>query len=1115
MAEFKQIEEKLHQFTRKYYTSELIKGSILFFSFGLLYLLFTLFLEYFLWLKPYARTILFWLFLLVELFLLIRFIFVPIFKLVGLRKGISFEECSKIIGNHFPQVQDKLLNILQLQKSLEKSDLLIASINQKSQELVPVPFVKAVDFKKNKKYLKYIIIPILIFIINSLSGNNGKLTQSLQRVVNHNITYNPPAPFNFILKNTDLKVIQGKSISILFETNGKVLPKEAYIHFNNEKYLLENNDLGSFSYLFSDVQQPINFYIEANGIQSQNYTVDVVKTPTINNISLELNYPKYLNKKNEVIENSGNISVPEGTVITWQVTTNQTESLSFLNNDKRKYFDIVTNNVFKYSQKIYNSLDYQISSSNNNLKDFENLNFSIDVIKDEFPTISVSSNFDETKRGTSEFAGQISDDYGLNKLEIIYYDDNNSENKHSINLDISKENIQTFFYQFPDGLNLIEGINYEFFFQISDNDAVNGFKKSKSKVFNFKKRSREEVEEELLKEQKNAINNIESTVKEQKKQQKYLDEVKKDLQTKKNISWNDKNKIENFVKRQQDYNQMMNKQSEKLQDNLEEINDENEALKNKKEELKKRIEELKKNERQKKLLDEIEKMAEKLNKEDLVKKAKELSEQNKQQERSLERILELTKRFYVEQKTMQIANKIQNLSEKQKELINKTENSLENQKQINQNFKAIKKEIKDLNKDNEKLKEPLGLPDLDEEQNNIDKDLEKSEENLSKDNKASAKKNQKNASQKMKNMSSKIQQSMLKMEAESIEENIDDLRKILENLLNFSFKQELLMHKFEDISTTHPDFGNDLKKQNDLKVYFEHIDDSLYVLSMRVPKISSKIKEDLSSTHYNLDQSLDNFSENYFDHGISNQRYVMNSVNSLSDYLSNILNNMQNSMSLKRGDKNKNNSKEFSLPDLIKKQNKISDDLKKGSQKGNKPDDKEGGEKEGNKGKNSTNGNSGSNGKNGKEGNSDIPSSEELDSEIYKIYKQQSILRQELQNQIENNSGINPDFKNVLKSMEELENDILEKGFNTEVLNNIEKLNYQLLKLENANLEQGEDKNRNSKVSLDVQKKRNIKAIEFKKQFYNQTEILNRQSLPLQQNYKIKVRDYFSNIKED
>ncbi len=300
-------------------------------------------------------------------------------------------------------------------------------------------------------------------------------------------------------------------------------------------------------------------------------------------------------------------------------------------------------------------------------------------------------------------------------------------------------------------------------------------------------------------------------------------------------------------------------------------------------------------------MEEIQKMADKLNKEDLVKKAKELAQQNKQQQRSLEKTLELVKRFYVEQKTMQIANKIEELAKEQEELEKKEENTLEAQKEIKKEFDDIKKELEELNKDNEKLKEPMELPDVEDEKEEIDEELSKSEENLQKQNKSAAKNSQKQSSKKMKEMSAKMQKAMMEMEGESMEENMDDLRKILENLVIFSFQQEKLMDKFSETSTKHPDFGKDLKKQNEIKTYFEHIDDSLYVLSMRLPKISTKIQDDLSSVHYNLDQSLDNFSENRFPQGISNQRYVMTSTNNLADYLSNILNSMQNAMSMKMG----------------------------------------------------------------------------------------------------------------------------------------------------------------------------------------------------------------------
>ncbi|MGK0414930.1 MAG: chemotaxis protein histidine kinase CheA, partial [Polaribacter sp.] len=1000
MSAYKNIEQKSHQFARKFYTNELIKGIILFFSLGLFYFFFTLFLEYFLWLKPTARTFLFWLFIVVEVFLFIKFILIPVAMLIGFRKGISLEDASKIIGNHFPEVQDKLLNILQLKGNEEQSDLILASIHKKSAELQPIPFVNAIDFTKNKKYLKYAVVPILIYLISLFTVSNDSLSQSLERVVNHRKAYNQPALFSFILLNSDLKVIQGKPITISLTTVGSVIPNEAKIVFNEQQYYLENNGNALFSYTFLDVQEAVNFYVESNGVQSQEYQIDLIGTPTINDVTLDLNYPKYLGRSNETIQNSGYLTVPEGTTITWRVKTTQTESVAFINNQKREWFTNGSDGSFVYDKKIINPLNYQITSSNKNLIDYENLQFSVDVVKDEFPMISVTSNIDSVSRGTAEFAGQISDDYGLRKLQLVYYKEDTPEKKQFYNLKISKQQIQTFFYQFPDGLNLQVGTNYELYFQVFDNDAVNGNKQAKSKVFSYRQKTADEVEEELLEEQRNTINDLENAIQNQEKQQEKLEDIQQELQNKKSINWNDKKKVESFVKRQEQYKKMMQRQTDKLQETLEEQEDVDETLKEKKEALKERIKELKKLDKQQKLLDEIQKLAEKLDKEELVQKAKELAQQNKQQQRSLEKTLEMIKRFYVEQKTMQIANKIEELSKKQESLVKKDADTLDAQKEIRNEFDAIKKELEELNKDNEKLKEPMELPDVDQEKEDIDKELKKSEESLENQDQKEAKKSQRQSSKKMQEMSAKMQQAMMDMQADSVEENMEDLRKILENLVIFSFQQESLMEKFSSTSTAHPDFGKDLKKQNEIKTYFEHIDDSLYVLAMRLPKISSKIQDDLSAVHYNLEQSLDNFSENRFSNGISNQRYVMTSTNNLADYLSEMLSSMKNSMSMKMGKGKKGKGEGFSLPDLIKKQEGLSEKMKDGLKKGGEKEGEKKGEKPGEKGEKGKEGTGGKDRENGKSGGEGEGPNDDLDGELYEIFKQQSQLRQELQNAI-------------------------------------------------------------------------------------------------------------------
>lgn len=1096
MTFLNKIEHKLQQFSKKFYLNELIKGSILFVSLGLLYFFFTVFVEYFLWLQPTYRTFLFWIFIAVELVLLVRFICFPIFKILGLKNGISQEEASKIIGNHFPEVKDKLLNILQLKQDSNQSDLLIASIEQKSNELQPIPFSKAINFSANKKYLKYVLLPVFIWLISLFTGFDKNINQSFDRIVNHKTAYAPPAPFSFFLTSKDLNVIQGKPLTVYVEAKGEVLPNDVKIHFDNQEYYMQNEGVGLYSYTFNNIQNAIEFYVSSTNVQSNDYTINIIKAPSIQNIRMELVYPKYTGKKNELLENSGNTIVPQGTFIKWSIKTTETDTVNFINNKKKEIFTQNDKDDFSYEKKILKPIEYQISTSNAFLSNYDNLQFTVDVIKDEFPQIIVNSNIDSISRGEAQFAGKISDDYGFKKLELVYYDINQPENINTHNIEIGRENIQSFFYSFPNNLNLNEGVNYEMFFQVFDNDAVNGSKKASSKKFSYRQKTTEEIEEELLKEQKDYIDNLENSLQNQQKNKKALEKVQFDIQNKKNMNWNDQKKIQNLLKRQEQYQKMMQRQTNKLQENLEEKPSQNEKLQENKEDLQKRIDELKQLEKQQKTLDELKKLAEKLNKEDLLKKAKELASQNKQQERSLERILELTKRFYVEQKTMQIADKLNELAKKQEEL-SKKESTSEQQKEIQKEFDQAKKELDELKKDNENLKQPMDIPSMEEMKKETENELNKAQENLDNKNQSEAKKNQKKASQKMQEMSQKMQNSMQSMSAEMEEETMEGLRQVLENLITFSFDQESLMNTFSGSNSAHPNFGKNLQKQHQLKEYFEHIDDSLFVLSMKNPKISSKIQNHLADAHYNLDQSLENFADNNFRNGLSNQQYVMTAANNLADMLSNTLDAMQNP---KPGSgQGKGKGKSFSLPDIIQKQESLMQKMNEGLQKKN-----QGKPQNGNKGKQQGEGEK----QKGNNGQGD-----DLDGELYEIYKEQSELRQQLENAIKKGKDGNGNAKKALKQMEQLENEILEKGFTQQTINRMQQLNYELLKLDKATFEQNRDKQRKSRTNLNNFNNSNAKQLQFKKLFYNQTEILNRQSLPLRQNYKKKVQEYFNTPK--
>ena len=77
---------------------------------------------------------------------------------------------------------------------------------------------------------------------------------------------------------------------------------------------------------------------------------------------------------------------------------------------------------------------------------------------------------------TLYFYGQVSDDYGFSKLQLVYYPSEDETKKQIENIPISNSIFREFISAFPNNLKIEEGIPYELYFQVFDNDVVNKYK---------------------------------------------------------------------------------------------------------------------------------------------------------------------------------------------------------------------------------------------------------------------------------------------------------------------------------------------------------------------------------------------------------------------------------------------------------------------------------------------------------------------------------------------------------------------------------------------------------------------------------------------------------------
>jgi hypothetical protein len=1085
---------------------------------GLLYFLATLLIEHFLWLNQTGRTLLFWAFMIVEFSFLLAFILTPLAKLFKLQKGINYEDASKIIGNHFPKISDKLLNVLQLNQNPYQSELLLASIDQKASELNPIPFKRAINFNQNTKYLKFTIIPVSLLLIIYFTGNFNWFSDSYERVVNYRTAYEPPAPFQFFVVNEDFRAIENKSFTLKVKTAGSILPENTQITFNDETYFLQQKGVGEFEYVFAQPKENINFSLSSNNVKSKGYTLQVLKAPSLVSFEMVLDYPSYTSKKDETLKSTGNAIVPQGTNITWKLKTKGTESVRLYTKDTTA-FSSDKKDAFELTKQAHNNFNYSLNTSNKNLKDYESLAFSINVVKDEYPELNLQAEKDSLDHKTLYFYGQVSDDYGLSKLQLVYYLTNNDTDKQFKNIPINTSNLDEFISVFPDDLNLIEGEDYDFYFQVFDNDRINNYKGTKSKVYSYRKLTKEEEEKNQLQEQSETIRDLNKALQKFEEQDKQLEEFSKTQKEKQELNFNDKKKLDSFLKRQKQQEEMMQNFNKRLKENLEDFQKENNKEDAFKEDLKER---LKQNEEQlkqdEKLLKELEELQEKINKEELNEKLQQLAKQNISKKRSLEQLVELTKRYYVGKKLEKLQQELDKLSEDENKLSEQSdkENTKEKQEELNKQFDDFKEELSKLQKENRELKKPMTIPrnekeekGIDEMLNNAAKDLEKKEESQDEQEKQEhqkkAKRNQKRAAQKMKQMSQKMQKAMQQAGGEQMNEDTEMLRQILDNLVVFSFDQEALMNLFKSIEINHSKYAVYLRKQSNLREHFEHIDDSLFALSLRQPKLSETVNKEIIETFFNIDKSLEQLAENRLYQGVANQQYAVTSANNLADFLSNVLDNLQEQMSPSPG---QGGDGDMQLPDIIMSQEELNKQMEDGVKKGEKQGDKKEGDKGDEGEKDGKENGKDALGNEGKQSGEDEGFNEELNGELYKVYQQQQQLRQALEDRL-SKEGLQGSGSNLLKKMEEIELDLLNKGFTRQTLQKMMALQHQLLKMENATFQQGKDNKRKSETNTEQFNNNTSNNIPSIKRYFNSIEILNRQALPLQQVYKKKVQEYF------
>jgi uncharacterized coiled-coil DUF342 family protein len=1093
----------------------MIKGFLLFTLFFLFSFLLTTSLEFVGRFSSGTRAFLFFGFIAVNVLLLVRYIIIPLSKLVSFGKRINRYQASEIIGAFFPEISDRLKNTLQLNDALDQNEgnieLLRASVLQKSEQLNVVPFSSAIDLGQNKKYLRYLLPIFTVFVLLAVFVPS-LITQGTERVVNYNEEY---APFQFFVNQNKLSVEEGQDADVSLILKGTALPENVYLISENGKFLMDRVSKNFFKGVIRKPKQSSFFYFTANEYTSDKYQLNVIGKSILGKLEAKLVYPTYLGKTPEVFQNAGDLTVPEGTQIEWSVLTKNTKKVEVNWNGNKQ---IQTELGFKLNKKIISESKLKFKLYNAFKSKIDSASYIFSVIKDAHPTIDVEEFKDSVADGVRYFKGQIGDDYGLKSLYFVYKIISENGSSRDQKLMVRPVSGTQLSYEFAvdfrrEKLQLKDRIEY--YFVVSDNDGVNGSKSSRSQSYTYKLPTLDELIENRNEDQEKTKEDLKDLLEKTNEFQKRVEKLKKEALNSKSSDWNKINQVNQLQEEQKNLIESLEQIKNEMNQSTEEKNQLSEMdkeLLEKQEMIEKLLDQLMDDEL-KKLLEDLEKLLEKNDKENIKDKMDQLDQSTEDMKKQLDRSLEMLKRLQVNEKIDDIEKQLKELAKEQEELKKEIENkkiseekSVEKQDEINKKFDQLKDDLKKLNELNKDLDNPMNLGDTKEQEEKISNELNESKESLENGKSKKAGESQKKASDQMEQLAQQLDQQQQKANQKQQEEDMDALRNILESLMTLSFDQEELMKKMDRVSTSDPAYRKYGRRQRRIIDDTKIVKDSLLALAKRQPKIASFIDKELNAIEANHQASIEDIDDHRKKDLGKHQQLVMTSYNNLALLLNEALQSMQAQMqSQSPGSGSCNNpgkgrpktGSSMSTGDMKEMLKKQLEQMQKGpnpggQKEGDKPGDKPG-SKPGNSGQNMLG-----------LGN----------KEIAKMAAEQTAIRQKME-QLRNEmnkegQGLGNILNPLIKELEQQEKDLINRNFNKEMINRQRDIMTRLLESEKALMERGFEEKRESKSGKDENYGNKIRFDEYNKQKLKQIELLKSADPVYKKYYKDKANQYFN-----
>ena len=926
-AEILLVEKRLKHLSQKIKTINLLKGFLLLVVLTLLINVTISTLELLGLNSVTDRTILFYSSLVVEVLSFIILVLNPAIKFfIPTNKNEKYN-LAKLVGNKYSEIDDRLLNALQLSEVKDKSELRESAILSQLKITENINFNQAVKFSvlNNVLFLTFTFVLSSVVLFYSFS----ELRYSTIKILNYSNEYAVPQKYVFYIEPQNISVTKGDDVKIKISVLG-AQPSLLNLYLKDEenqnlkKIVLTQDSTNVFSYNINSIRSNTKYFVEAEDIISKEYIITVIDKPIISELEIKIIPPRYTRIEPTIEKDNGNINAIVGSKVKLNILSSKNLKSGMLKfNDKTKKTISVSKNKGTVSFVITEDKNYIIKIIDNFNNDNENpIEYKIKAMRDLYPTIEIIQPEGDVELNKTELMFseiKIEDDFGFNKLTLNYKltstsfgkeEDDYNILKLEINKSVTKQDILYTWNLAP--LMLAAGDVVSFFFEVFDNDSNGGYKSVKSKVFQLRVPTMEELFNSAELEQEETKTELEKTLNEAEKlkeeMKKLSNELKKDD---KKITWEENKKLkDNLENLEKIQNQIKTAQEklDKTKDRLEKNDLLSKETLEKYNELQKLMDEMN-SEEMKNALQKLQQQMNNMNRNNAQKSLEKMEFNEELLQKSIERTVNLLKRIQIEQKMDEVIKRTEELQKNIDELKEKTEKSdlsdEAEKKNLNKKENQFSKQLEQLKKEMQKLQDKMNefkeMPNDSMEQLQKEMENQKNEElteemkkMLQKNMKQSALEQMQQLSQNMQKMKNQMQQMQQQMQQENQMQVLSEMIKGINNLIALSKEQEKLKEKTKEHGSNRQLQSEDIQKQKEIMDGLDKTVKGLSELSQKTFAITPEMGKALGNAKNEMNNGMQAMQNKNSSMAIAGQKGSMKYLNQAATMMKGNMEQMMN-----------------------------------------------------------------------------------------------------------------------------------------------------------------------------------------------------------------------------